>query len=713
MTDRDPLGIVGLVVADKYRIERLVGEGGFAVVYRAQHTIWNKPVAIKCFNGLSAVPVEHRDRFQHAFIQEGALLTELSSETAAIVQARDVGAFTTPAGVWVPFMVLEWLEGQSLEQVLERDREAGRPPFTLGEAVRLLAQAAAALDVAHGKGIAHRDVKPANLFVLGDPRSGRATLKVLDFGVAKMMADNTQFQAALAKTGTAIASFTPQYGAPEQFTRAHGATGPWTDVYALALVASEMLSGRTALEGNDVIQLGYATANPARRPTPRALGVAVPDAVELVFQRALAVDPRERYARAGEFWSALDAATREAGLAASTTERVGSLDATELASLSGTRPEPSTVRAELPSQRGQSQRDLEGSVESRAATGGATALSPGVAARRSGPGLALTGFGLVAATLGGFFFLLRGQGTRGEPSPEPKPSGALALASAPVANAAPAPPKEPVCPDGMAKIPAGQFFQGSDEKSALDNERPAHNVKLDAFCIDLYEVTARQYKACSDVGKCKRASTEVEWPKITDAERRIYSPLCTVDDPDRLDHPINCVTWEMATLYCGAEGKRLPTEAEWEYATRGPDGRIYPWGDDEPTARHLNACGPECVAWGKRNKTVLTALYDEDDGYPTTAPIGRFEAGRSRFGPYDVVGNVWEWVADWYGPYTEEAKQNPQGPETGERKVIRGGGWNGSYATWLRPSFRYAQDPDARSHGIGFRCARSLSAEAD
>src|SRR5690606_32748195 len=293
MTDRDPLGIVGLVVADKYRIERLVGEGGFAVVYRAQHTIWNKPVAIKCFNGLSAVPVEHRDRFQHAFIQEGALLTELSSETAAIVQARDVGAFTTPAGVWVPFMVLEWLEGQSLEQILESDRAAGRPPFTLGEAVRLLAQVAAALDVAHGKGIAHRDVKPANVFVLGDPRSGRATVKVLDFGVAKMMADNSQFQAALAKTGTAIASFTPQYGAPEQFTRSHGATGPWTDVYALALVAAEMLSGRTALEGNDVVQLGYATANPARRPTPRTLGVSLPDSVELVFQRALAVDPRE------------------------------------------------------------------------------------------------------------------------------------------------------------------------------------------------------------------------------------------------------------------------------------------------------------------------------------------------------------------------------------------------------------------------------------
>jgi formylglycine-generating enzyme required for sulfatase activity len=164
----------------------------------------------------------------------------------------------------------------------------------------------------------------------------------------------------------------------------------------------------------------------------------------------------------------------------------------------------------------------------------------------------------------------------------------------------------------------------------------------------------------------------------------------------------------MAKIYCQAQGKRLPTEAEWEYATRGPDGRVYPWGDEPPTAAHLNACGTECVAWGKQNKTTLEALYQEDDGYPTTAPVGRFPKGRSRFGPYDVVGNVWEWTSDFDGAYDPVDKKNPTGPETGERRVIRGGAWNGSFASWLRPSFRYAQVPDAVSHGIGFRCAKSL-----
>src|SRR5690606_28598837 len=116
------------------------------------------------------------------------------------------------------------------------------------ETMRLLGPIATALDVAHGKGVAHRDVKPANIFVLGDdPRSGGCTVKILDFGVAKMITDNTQMRAALAKTGTNITSFTPQYGAPEQFTRSYGATGPWTDVFALALIAVEMMIGKPAL----------------------------------------------------------------------------------------------------------------------------------------------------------------------------------------------------------------------------------------------------------------------------------------------------------------------------------------------------------------------------------------------------------------------------------------------------------------------------------
>ena len=255
---------------------------------------------------------------------------------------------------------------------------------------------------------------------------------------------------------------------------------------------------------------------------------------------------------------------------------------------------------------------------------------------------------------------------------------------------------------------------GSDADAARDNEKPAHNVSLDAFCIDLYEVTARKYKACSDVGRCKRARAEVVWPGITERDKEVYAPLCTVENDELGDHPANCVSWQMADTYCKSEDKRLPTEAEWEYATRGPDGRVYPWGDEEPTHEHLNACGSECMAWAKKQRVAHQfpgMLYDEDDGYPTTAPVGKFPAGKSRFGPFDVVGNVWEWVQDWEASYEDKPQTNPTGPKSGEKRVIRGGAWNGSFASWLRPSFRFAQDPTAKSYGVGFRCARALRDE--
>jgi len=211
MSAKDPLKIVGTTIAEKYRVEKLVGEGGFAVVYRAQHTIWNKPVAIKFFNGLSHVPSDQHEQFQQAFIQEGALLTELSSHTAGIVQARDVASFTTSDGHWMPYMVLEWLEGLPLDELIEREKVQGKGPWELAEVARLLTQVCAALDVAHGKGIAHRDIKPANLFVLGGQgHSSESVVKILDFGVAKMMSENTELKAALSKTGMNITSFTPQ-----------------------------------------------------------------------------------------------------------------------------------------------------------------------------------------------------------------------------------------------------------------------------------------------------------------------------------------------------------------------------------------------------------------------------------------------------------------------------------------------------------------------
>jgi formylglycine-generating enzyme required for sulfatase activity len=175
----------------------------------------------------------------------------------------------------------------------------------------------------------------------------------------------------------------------------------------------------------------------------------------------------------------------------------------------------------------------------------------------------------------------------------------------------------------MVLVPEGRFFMGSDED--LTAERPAHHAMLHAFCIDRTEVTSAAYRSCSDRGDCKRAN---RWPGITAREERTYDPLCTGSNDRSGLHPINCVAWEMADRFCRSSGKRLPTEAEWEYAARGSDGRKYPWGDAAPTALHINACGSECAGWFKKRGGPFDGwLYPTDDGWPTTAPVGSFPAG--------------------------------------------------------------------------------------
>jgi formylglycine-generating enzyme required for sulfatase activity len=249
---------------------------------------------------------------------------------------------------------------------------------------------------------------------------------------------------------------------------------------------------------------------------------------------------------------------------------------------------------------------------------------------------------------------------------------------------------------------------GSEGPNALDDERPVHQVILSPYCIEAHEVTVAEYRSCSDVGGCKTANFN-EWPGISDKDRKVYDPLCTFADArGRGTHPINCVDWEMADHYCKAIGARLPTEAEWEFAARGPDGRSYPWGDAPPDTRVLNACGSECVAWGKERGIKLEPMYAADDGYATTAPVGSFPEGKSRYGLLDVVGNVWEWTADWHAKYGKDLAHDPTGPTSGKARVIRGGAWNGERASWVRPTFRYMDDPAKRSAGIGFRCAAPL-----
>ncbi len=696
----DPLGITGTVLADKYRMEKVVGEGGFAVVYRAEHLIWKQPVAIKCFRVLSSAPEHQRQELLDGFIQEGKLMTSLSSRTAAIVQARDVGTFTAPNGDWVPYMVLEWLEGKSLEQVLWFERTSRLPTRTLQEAMELLEPAAQALDVVHGMNIAHRDIKPANFFVIGDPRREGCQVKLLDFGIAKVMAEHAHLATSLAQTGSTVTAFTPNYGAPEQFSRSHGATGPWTDVFAMALVLIEILRGTAALEGDDYLQLAIAARDESRRPSPRALGVPVSDAVEAVFLRALAVSPRDRYRSMGEFWTDLYAVAFEGHLwQGSTTTRQPS-HTVNLAQVAagGARMSAETVPGPI--------------------TGGSTTTGGMLAATTGGPPPAAPSAGplkLIAAVLGvlalgavGAFFGLRGDS--GPASPSSSPS------ATPSAAAVAQPTDATTCPEGMATVEGGSFFRGSDDEGFAP-WKPAHRVTLGSFCMDLTEVTVGDYRKCSDKGRCKRPDRVPSYPKPKERSEGDHqkvqekqAELCNFQARDREVHPVNCVDWQQANNYCKERGARLPTEAEWEFAARGSDGRKFPWGDEAASdGKHMNACGKECTAWEKAKDLPESGrMYEADDGYPGTAPVGSFPPGKTTHGLLDMVGNVWEWTSDYWSPYEAKELTDPRGPDAGDARVIRGGAFNGGSALWLNPAFRYNQSPAARAPGIGFRCATEL-----
>ncbi len=736
----DPLALVGTTVSEKYEIERVVGEGGFAIVYRAMHKVWNRPVAIKVFRALGDLPPDRRVQLVDLFIQEGRLLADLSERSAAICQARDVGTLRAKDGRDMPYMVLEWLEGRSLEQVLEDERAAGLPPRTPEQALLLLEPAAQALALAHRKGIAHRDVKPANIFILGEPR-GELTVKILDFGIAKVVQDAQRMAGDFARTQGVVSSFTPAYGAPEQFSRTHGATGPWTDVFALGLIFTELVTNEPPLRGEDLTQLAFASMDPKRRPTPRTYGVDIPDPLEAVLRRALAVAPDERFRSMGELWDALRSSlSMEPARAFVGTDSSRSGENPQLTALApssprqGSNPRISGIPGSSPQNKTPTAPTLvdeipvvpgtelmapirpQGAappqptgphVSETMRTPGARKQGPSTAALFAGVGVGVTA---IAALLAGgvYFFAIRGKD-----NVAPAASSS-ASASAPIASAV-VPPPEPTCPEGMTKIPGGKFFMGSDDKKDEKEERPAHQVTLEAYCMDTTEVTVAAYKACSDRGECKRAPAENEWEGITPFAHKLYDPLCNIRDPEaKASHPINCIDWELADAFCKASDKRLPSEAEWEYATRGSDGRKYPWGDDPPSdGQHLNACGKECVAWGKKHydpDAPLTAMYAADDGHVHTAPAGSFPKGASPFGLQDVVGNVWEWTGDWYAPYTPEPVTDPHGPETGTERVLRGGSWNGSDPAWVRPTYRFKLAPGLRSHGIGFRCAKSLEA---
>lgn len=297
MAVADPFSLLGTRLDGKYDVHSVVAEGGFGVVYRATHRSLQKPVAIKVLKTPPSIPESHRRTFIDKFVFEARTIARL--EHPGIVRVLDFGGGLLPSGGAAPWIVLEWIDGDSLESLLDARRDrTGRPP---AEALALLRPVFEALAIAHDEGVAHRDLKPANV-MLARTRQG-VEPRLLDFGIAKSMADDEAHPSGATATRTVIRAFTLEYASPEQ----HGGTrtGPWTDVHALALLLVEVLTDRPPIVGEDSTALTVDALSPVR-PTPAKVGLDV-GPWEPVLARALALRPNDRFQHARELLQELEA----------------------------------------------------------------------------------------------------------------------------------------------------------------------------------------------------------------------------------------------------------------------------------------------------------------------------------------------------------------------------------------------------------------------
>lgn len=306
----DALGIVGTTQAGKFAVERMVAESYDGLVYRALHEGFRSPVALRCLRPTHYLGAAESEAYVERFRREAEIAFRLSASIPELVRPLHVGAIALPDGSLVPFIAYEWLEGETLDEMI-RQSAARDQPLTLDRLVPLLRPVARAL--AH----AHRFPSPTGdvAYVHGDlgPRSiliARGALeegvRLVDFGLARARA----IAAGRGQLGPGERPFTPSSAAPEQWRpQRFGQLGPWTDVWGLALTLVEALVGSPPVRGDEETMMGIALDD-RRRPTPSALGVPVDESVEAVFRRALAVDPARRYPTVVALWRALEEACR-------------------------------------------------------------------------------------------------------------------------------------------------------------------------------------------------------------------------------------------------------------------------------------------------------------------------------------------------------------------------------------------------------------------
>ena len=658
----------------RYIVNSPLGEGGMADLYRAYDPLLKREVVIKVPKGERLTTVG-RERFEREARSVAGL-----EECPEIVTLFDFGEQDG-----APYLVMRYMPGGTLAESIKK------APFSLEQALPIIERVARALDYAHRRGIVHRDVKPANILF-----DAHDNAYLSDFGIATAPPPDPNDKRASDETKLRLTAFgpspgTPGYRSPEQAQGEDDLDGR-SDVYSLGVVLFEMLAG-------DV---------PPQASIPRIADFRadLPAAAQQLFNRALAKDRESRYARASEL--AADLKKLSAGVPLSPTPNVSPPK----------EPEDESVITE-PAQ--------EDTGEPQ----------------RSPLGLWLLGL-VVLVVIGG---LLRAMLVNWPPpSPTPVVTVVVVTATESPLNtpATQAPEIETVIVEVIITttptatppitttptatptpsqitpvagairvvdrggvraeqvyVPAGSFRMGTNAGGT--DERPVHDVSVDAFWIDRAEVTNEQFAAF--VGATGLQTTAERTGQGNIYAQDSWEPVAGADwrhpqgpgSSAQHDHPVVMVTWNEAADFCTWADSRLPTEAEWEFAARGPESLPFPWGISRDTEL-FNSCDINCpYPW----RAVAV-----NDGYAFTAPVGSYPGGASWVGALDMIGNVWEWVGDWFDvdAYTEAPRVNPTGPTSGALRAIRG-------AAWLHePGIHYSANrgrgfPDAAYNGFGFRCA--------
>ena len=700
----------GSIIGRDFKVVRALASGNMGSVYITEQLSTGKQRAMKVMSPELANNEKARERF----VLEARVGAQIESDHVVEVVTAGIDE---PTGM--PYLVMELLKGEDLAEKLRREG-----PLPLSAVVEIVKQAGHALEMAHKLGIAHRDIKPENLFIAESRREGVPfTVKVLDFGIAKLVAERTH-------EGTQAIG-TPLFMAPEQTERGGKITAA-ADVWPLGLITYFMLTGdlywMTWTEGVTAL-LREVVLDPmvpaSQRAQEQQIPIVLPQGFDGWFERCVTRDLTMRFPEAGAATRAFVAMARAAGAnvgstieqapaarpSGDTAETGATLFAPDVtaAIASDAPPPPDGPSPAKTAARSTAAGKTAGQTNMEAS---ASLIEPGKAAGGSRAPIALVAVAL-AAGVGIYFFGFAGdKGDQAGKNAIAPPSAAAASAPAVRASAATsvatsaAAPVATGCPAAMVLISGGKMYMGSKDDDLSDDVRPPHQVTVSSYCLDRTEVTTEAYEACSTAGECARAPTTVQFAGLEKADKKPFSELCNAGHADRAKHPINCVEWAMAEGYCKGHHGRLPTEAEWEFAARGSRQSNYPWGDEQPGPKRLNACDAQCKTWmAKAGLKAPALMFDGDDGFSGTAPVGSFPDGASSAGVLDLAGNVWEWTADWYGPYSAEPRQNPKGPDKGELRVMRGGAFNGSKPAWAKPAFRYRTDPTDQSHGVGFRCA--------